>query len=65
MNNQIIAGLIVGASIIAAIAMWIYFSPYHTCMRALEADIPNIPNVTGLGPRISKVEDRIRLCLGK
>lgn len=37
MKNQIIAGGIVGAAIIVATGMWIYFSPYQTCVRAFTA----------------------------
>jgi len=35
--NQIIASLVLGASIIVATAMWIYFSPYQTCLRSYRA----------------------------
>ena len=27
------AALVMGAAIIVAFALWIYFSPYHTCVR--------------------------------
>jgi hypothetical protein len=37
MKYQIIgSGLIIGVSIIIATAMWIYFSPYRSCIRAYE-----------------------------
>jgi hypothetical protein len=65
MKNQMIASSIVGASIIIAAAVWVYFSPYHSCMRALEADVPNIPGTINAMPNVSKVSDRVRLCLGK
>ena len=31
------AALIVGATIIVSVMLWIYFSPYQTCVRALHA----------------------------
>ena len=34
MNNQVKAALIIGGSILVAIGLWIYFSPYQTCVRA-------------------------------
>jgi hypothetical protein len=32
------AALIIGAAIIISVALWICFSPYHTCVRAERAD---------------------------
>lgn len=34
-SNYIKAALIIGAAIIIAVAINIYFSPYHTCVRDL------------------------------
>jgi hypothetical protein len=32
------AALIIGAAIIVSVMLWIYFSPYHTCVRAEYAE---------------------------
>jgi hypothetical protein len=42
MSEQIKAGLIVGVAIIAATGIWVYFSPYQTCLRASRADIVTV-----------------------
>ena len=34
MGDLVIAAVIIGASIIIAVAINIYFSPFHTCVRA-------------------------------
>jgi hypothetical protein len=34
MDSQIKAALILGGAIIIAVALWIYFGPYHSCVRA-------------------------------
>jgi hypothetical protein len=34
MDNQIKAAFILGGAIIIAVCLWIYFSPYHSCVRA-------------------------------
>lgn len=36
MSDQIKMGLIIGAAIIIATGMWIYFSPYQTCIRSVQ-----------------------------
>jgi hypothetical protein len=35
MRGYIFAGLIIGAAIVIATAMFIYFSPYQSCVRAI------------------------------
>jgi hypothetical protein len=37
MGGYILAGLIIGAAIITATAMFIYFSPYQSCVRSVLA----------------------------
>jgi hypothetical protein len=37
MSGHVKLGLILAAAILAATAMWIYFSPYQTCVRAYTA----------------------------
>jgi hypothetical protein len=37
MSNPVKAAFIIGAFILAAVALWIYFSPYHSCVRSAEA----------------------------
>ena len=37
MGDLVIAAVIIGASIIIAVAINIYFSPFHTCVRAVDA----------------------------
>lgn len=34
MNNQIKVAVVIGIAIVVAVACWIYFSPYQTCVRA-------------------------------
>jgi hypothetical protein len=34
MTDTIKAGLIIGAAILLATVLWIYFSPYQSCVRA-------------------------------
>ena len=36
--NERVPALIVAGAIIIATALWIYFSPYQSCVRALRAD---------------------------
>lgn len=36
MNVHIKVAFIIGAAILVAMAMSIYFSPFHTCLRSLE-----------------------------
>ena len=36
MNNIVTAAIILGAAIIIATILAIYFSPYHSCVRALD-----------------------------
>jgi hypothetical protein len=33
MSEQVKMGLIIGGAIIVAAAIWIYFSPFQTCLR--------------------------------
>jgi hypothetical protein len=33
MDNQIKAAIILGAAIIIAVCIWVYFSPYNSCRR--------------------------------
>jgi len=35
MSGYVIMGLLIGGAIIIATAMWIYFSPFQTCIRTL------------------------------
>ena len=44
MGDLVIAAVIIGASIIIAVAINIYFSPFHTCKRGLEAQNPGSKN---------------------
>jgi hypothetical protein len=37
MNDLVKAATILGAAIVCATAIWIYFSPYQTCVRAEQA----------------------------
>jgi len=37
MSGHVKLGLILGAAILGATAMWIYFSPHQTCIRAYMA----------------------------
>ena len=39
MSNLVKAALIIGGSILLATGLWIYYSPYHTCVR--NSDNPN------------------------
>jgi hypothetical protein len=34
MDNQIKAAIILGAAIVIAVCIWVYFSPYNSCVRA-------------------------------
>jgi len=34
MDSQVKMGLIIGAAIIIASGVWMYFSPYQSCVRA-------------------------------
>jgi hypothetical protein len=34
MSSQVKMALIIGESILLAVSLWIYFSPYQTCVRA-------------------------------
>jgi hypothetical protein len=34
MSSHVKMGLLIGAAIIIATAMWLYFSPFQTCVRA-------------------------------
>ena len=34
MSDPIKIACIVGGAIVAAVALWTYFSPYHSCVRA-------------------------------
>ena len=43
-DNYVKAALIIGASIIIAVAINIYFSPFQTCKRGLEAQKPGSKN---------------------
>jgi hypothetical protein len=38
MSGYVKMGLLIGGAIIAATAMWIYFSPLQTCIRAAVAN---------------------------
>jgi hypothetical protein len=35
MNNGVKMALIIAAGLIAAVALYLYFSPYHSCMRTM------------------------------
>ena len=37
----VIAGVIVAVAIMAATSLWIYFSPYHSCVRGLSEAPPD------------------------
>ncbi|HEY5305693.1 MAG TPA: hypothetical protein VIJ52_03365 [Pseudolabrys sp.] len=37
MSGHVKMGLLIGGAIIAATAIWIYFSPFQTCVRAYAA----------------------------
>jgi hypothetical protein len=37
MNDLVKAATILGAAIVCATAIWVYFSPYQTCVRAEQA----------------------------
>lgn len=34
MRSEVLAALIIAGAIVVAAAMWLYFSPYHSCVRA-------------------------------
>jgi len=38
MNDRVKSALVIGAAIVIATLLWIYFSPYHTCVRAERAE---------------------------
>jgi len=38
MNNQVKIAAIIGIAIVIAIVIFVYFSPYQTCVRATTAD---------------------------
>ena len=44
MNNTVLPALILGAAIVAAVAVYVYFSPYQTCLRETQGvyDTPAI-----------------------
>jgi len=35
MSDPLKAALILGAAIVIAMSIWVYFSPYHSCVRAM------------------------------
>jgi hypothetical protein len=41
MSDLVKAAAILGIAIVAATALWVYFSPYQTCVRAQRAH--NVP----------------------
>ena len=43
MGDLVIAAVIIGASIIIAVAINIYFSPFHTCVRAVDTTTKQKP----------------------
>ena len=51
MSEIIKAALVLGVSIIAAIGLWIYFSPYQSCVRTLSAQY-NSPELVPLKPAV-------------
>jgi len=34
MNDPVKIAIVVGAALIAVVAIWVYFSPYQSCVRA-------------------------------
>ena len=34
MSDPVKIALIAGIAVVAAVAIWVYFSPYHSCLRA-------------------------------
>ena len=44
MDNYVKAAAIIGASIVIAVAISIYFSPFQTCKRGMEAQTPGNKN---------------------
>jgi hypothetical protein len=38
MTDPIKVSLIIGGAIVAAMGIWIYFSPFHTCLRSMVAE---------------------------
>lgn len=43
MSEMIKAALIIAATAVAIAAATIFYSPYHSCMRAISRDYPEIP----------------------
>jgi hypothetical protein len=46
MSNPVKVSIIIAVAIIIATGMWIYFSPFHTCIRAMVATGQKEPNAT-------------------
>jgi hypothetical protein len=44
MNNQLKAGAIIALGIVIAVIVWVYFSPYQSCVRATIAYRSQDPN---------------------
>jgi hypothetical protein len=46
MDPQITAALIIAAAILVATALWIYFSPFQTCVRTGGTTLGVLPMAT-------------------
>ena len=49
MSNGVKIGLIVGVAILAAVCIYVYFSPYQTCVRAAAAGYANQDSADAAG----------------
>ena len=45
MSDPVKIAVVVGAAIIGATAIWIYFSPYYSCVRALHQENDQHPEI--------------------
>lgn len=45
MNNSVKIALIIAAAIIVGVSIFVYFSPYQSCVRGMRAGAPTKPGV--------------------
>jgi hypothetical protein len=59
-NSQIKAAIIIAIGLIGAVGLWLYFSPYQSCVRAEEAEwrAAPTPNMTSDADIVNAAHDR-------
>lgn len=45
MSEPVKAAMILAIGIVVGVAIWTYFSPFHSCVRSLEAKSVDMPEV--------------------